>query len=83
MAAAGKTILVQIPDDLLVDLKAFCEAHMGAPVSRVVREALRHFMDARLEREPALRARFSEARARLQGRSSETIRLVGPESKRR
>ena len=82
MAVAGKTILVHLPHDLLVDVKAFCEAHMGAPVSRVVREALRHFIDARLETEPAVRERFSEARTRLRGPGVEPIRLVGSDTKR-
>ena len=40
----------------------FCEANYGAPAIRIIREAVRQFIDESLENEPALRKRFEEAR---------------------
>jgi hypothetical protein len=73
-----KKLLLELPDDLRSDLDAFCEAHYGAPAARILREALRRFIDDQVKAEPELRARYIEARSRPQGRPSEPILLVKP-----
>ena len=72
----AKSLLVNWPDDLAVDLAAFSEAHYGAPVSRIVREAVRQFIDAKLNAEPSLRQRFVAARAVFGKKRSAKIRLL-------
>jgi hypothetical protein len=37
------------------DLVDFCEAHRGAPGNRIVQDALRAFIDERLQAEPELK----------------------------
>ncbi len=79
---AGKQLPVQLPDDLRIDLAAFCEANLNAPAACVIREALRDYIDRRAEAEPALRERYLAARARIIGRPSDPIRLLNPKAKR-
>jgi len=77
---AKKTLPPQdLPEDLAVDLWAFSEAHYGAPEARVVRSALRLFIDAQLAGEPQTRQRFNEAKARLL-RSRDNVRAIEPRS---
>jgi metal-responsive CopG/Arc/MetJ family transcriptional regulator len=78
---AGKQLLVEIPDDLRIDLDSFREANLGATKARVVREALRQYIDNRIAAEPDLRARYYEARNRLIGRADAPIRLIKPREK--
>lgn len=44
------------------DLADFCAACYGAPKVRVIRRAVRCFIDAELAEKPELRRRFNEAR---------------------
>lgn len=76
-----KSVLLELPNDLALDLAAFSEAHYGAPHVRIVREAIRRFIDVQLNAEPALRQRFNEARALLAKTVSDTIRLLDSSSK--
>jgi hypothetical protein len=53
---------LQLGEPLASDLADFCEAHYGAPEIRIIREALRLFIDAQLAAEPKTRKRFQAAR---------------------
>ena len=48
-----------------LDLDAFRDAHYDASYSRVVREALRFFIDSQIKAEPETRRRFDKAKIRL------------------
>lgn len=63
-------------EPLDTDLADFCEAHYGAPEVRVIREALRLFIDGRLAAEPELRKRFEEARRKRLGALAEQENVV-------
>ncbi len=47
---------------LASDLQDFCAAHYNCPAVEVIREAVRQFIDARLEAEPEMCRRFEKAR---------------------
>jgi len=55
------------PEPLNSDFVDFCEAHRGSPGNRIVQDALRAFIDERLEVEPELKKRFDEARRKRLG----------------
>ncbi len=55
------------PEPLRSDFVDFCEAHRGAPGSRIVEDALRAFIDERLAAEPELKKRFDAARRKRLG----------------
>ncbi len=74
--AAQKPELFKFPAGLHLDLKAFCEAHYGAPKTRIVQEALKAFISSQLAEEPKLRVRFDEARTRLDQNRAHAIRLL-------
>ena len=69
---AGPTSLPvqQLPEELSIDLVAFCEAHYGASKARIVREALRLFIDTQLAEEPQTRKRFDQVKDRLSGQKA-------------
>jgi hypothetical protein len=71
----SKDVNVTLNDELSLDLWAFCEAHYGASQQRVICEALRHFIDGRLESEANVRLRFQEAKARAQSRMAAVFSL--------
>jgi len=50
---------------LAQDLEAFCAAHYKAEKGEIIRKALRSFIDARLDEEPVMKARFLKERALL------------------
>jgi hypothetical protein len=58
---------LQLGEPLATDLTDFCEAHYGAPEIRIIREALRTFIDQRLAAEPEVARRFEESRRRRLG----------------
>ncbi|MPZ39892.1 MAG: hypothetical protein GEU95_17900 [Rhizobiales bacterium] len=58
------------------DLIDFCEAHRGAPIDRIIRDALRAFIDDRLAAEPELKKRFDEARRLRLGAKDSVVQLV-------
>lgn len=58
---------LQLGEPLASDLADFCEAHYGAPEIRIIREALRQFIDTRLGAEPEVARRFEEARRKRIG----------------
>lgn len=57
----------RLGEPLSTDLAAFCEAHLGTPEIKVIREAVRFYMEHRLAREPELRDRYEAARKRMIG----------------
>ena len=59
---AKQAIPIRLPDELELDLRAFGKAHYDAPLSRIVSDAVRVFIDARLTAEPAMRERFEAFR---------------------
>ena len=76
-----KKLPLELPDDLALDLAAFSEAHYGAPHARIIREAIRRFIDVQVKAEPLMRQRFNEARALLGKKASDTIRLLNSSTK--
>jgi hypothetical protein len=56
-----------LPEPLNSDFIDFCEAHRGAPGNRIIQDALRAFIDERLQAEPELKKRFDEARRKRLG----------------
>jgi hypothetical protein len=65
-----------LDEPLASDLVDFCEAHRGSPEKRIVADALRAFIDERLDAEPELRKRFEDARRKRLGIKEDKIRLV-------
>lgn len=55
---------MEIPRDLDLDLSAFSEAHFDATRGRIVRDALRLFIERELANDPVTRERFERARER-------------------
>ena len=60
-----KLPVVELPAELVLDLDAFRDAHYDASYSRVVREALRFFIDSQIKAQPETRRRFDKAKIRL------------------
>ena len=60
----SKGKLVDLGDQLQASLDAFCEAHYGAPQVRIIREAVRTFIEAGLAAEPELHKRYDAIRER-------------------
>jgi hypothetical protein len=52
--------LVKLPSDLAVALEAYCRANEGTARINVVRNAIRTYIDWRLEADAQLRLRFEE-----------------------
>ena len=63
---AKQPIPIRLPDDLEDDLRAFSGAHYDAPLSRIVGDALRDFIDRRLEAEPEVEQETRIVAASLQ-----------------
>lgn len=63
------------------ELLDFCEAHRGAPEQRIIADALRAFIDDRLDAEPELKKRFDAARKKRLGRDEKPIRLIKNDDK--
>ena len=74
-----QAIPIRLPDDLELDLRVYSEVHHGAPLSRIVADALREFISGRLASEPAMRQRF-EAFRRKRTPDTPNLRVVGGES---
>jgi hypothetical protein len=71
------TSRLDLDEPLANDLLDFCEAHRGSPVNRIVRDALRAFIDDRLKAEPELRKRFDESRRkRLAGLEGDNVTVL-------
>jgi predicted transcriptional regulator len=75
-----KTIIIDVPEELAIDLDAFAEAYYEAPRSTIIRRALREHIDASLDAEPKRRELFEAAKARLTP-VGDKIRLIEPGSK--
>lgn len=72
---------LQLGEPLASDLADFCEAHYGAPEIRIIREALRQFIDARLAVEPEVAKRFAAARAVRVGGAGATNVVAMPKTR--
>jgi hypothetical protein len=57
-------------------LADFCEANRGSPEVRIIRDALKFFIEHELEAEPRLRERFDAARERRLATSGSPVRSV-------
>ena len=64
-------------EDPKADLKDFCAANYAAPKARVIADALRSFIRAKLDAEPELRRRFDAARRKRIGDKAQVI-PIGP-----
>ena len=72
----GQKQLFELGGELRASLGDFCEAHYGAPQSRIVREALKAFIEDRLSAEPEVRKRYEQARAKRLGKAGENVRVL-------
>ncbi|QQO14956.1 hypothetical protein JJB99_01820 [Bradyrhizobium diazoefficiens] len=57
-------------------LRDFCEANYGAPETRIIREAIKFFIEHQLAAEPRLKARFDEAREKRLAAQAAPVRMV-------
>jgi hypothetical protein len=76
MPARSTGSRLNLGEPLASDLIDFCEAHRGAPEIRIIRDALRAFIDDRLSAEPELRKRFEAARKKRLGATDDKIRIM-------
>lgn len=76
-----KRLPLRLSDNVAKDLWAFCEAHYGAPQTRIIEEALRHFIGQELDSDPHLRERFEALRARGREDSRPTLISISPPAK--
>ena len=70
----------QLGEPLASDLTDFSEAHYSAPEVEIIRRAVRAFIDAELENDPAGRRRFDEARRTRLAAERPAVALVKPKS---
>jgi hypothetical protein len=54
----------------------FREGYLGAPESRVIAEAIEHYMADRLAAEPEVKKRYEEAREKRLGTKGMVVKLV-------
>jgi hypothetical protein len=67
---------IPLDEPLAGDFLDFCAAHYGAPEREIIRAALRAFIDARLEAEPAMRKRYDTAKKlRVGGEAPKLVKL--------
>lgn len=64
MAKSNKSggFRLDLGEPLAGDLSDFQVAHYGASATEIIRRALRDFIDARLEEEPTMNARYQAAK---------------------
>jgi len=67
---------LELPTDLAIDLHAFCEAHFGSAKQRVIRDALRRFIDEEIKSNQGPRERFNELKRSLERSQQPSIRVV-------
>ena len=60
-------------DDKLADLS---EGYKGAPVTRLVREAVEEYIQRCLDKEPAVRRRYDEARKKRLNNTSKNLSVI-------
>jgi hypothetical protein len=77
----SKGKLIDLGEPLQASLDAFCEAHYGAPQVRIIREAVRAFIEAALATEPELRKRYDAARERVLEDVGGNVRVLDVRSK--
>ena len=62
-----------LPEPLAGDLADFCAASWGPPECNIVQAALRAFIDEHLSKEPELRKRYEDAKAKRRARRGDNI----------
>ncbi len=77
----GKNKLIDLGEALQASLDAFCEAHYGAPQVRIIREAVRDFIERRLAAEPEMGKRYDAIRERGLGEVGDNVRILDVRSK--
>lgn len=74
--AMGSKILIDLGEQLRISLEDFCEANYGAPATRIVREAVKAFIEERLAAEPETQKRYETAMARRLSTTGENVRVL-------
>lgn len=72
MAKAKNFNLGEETEGILHDI---CEAHYGAPEVRIIREAVKLFVEESLKAEPELKKRFKAAQQKRLGENVRALRL--------
>lgn len=76
--ASMRTMLLQLPEDLALDLDAFCALHFNATRAVVIREAIRRLIGEEVAANPCFRERMAQKTERLQkARDAARKRLTG------
>jgi hypothetical protein len=73
-----KPLLVELSEELTNDLEAFCAANLGTAKARVVREAIRYYIDARIQGDPELRNRYHVAHTHPFSPQADALRVLKP-----
>jgi hypothetical protein len=71
-----KRLPVKLPDELALDLWAFCELHFGVAHNRVIEKAVRKFIDDELNNDERARIRFEEIRSAAATRQNHPLRIA-------
>ena len=80
----AETISLPLGAELALDLEAFCQSNRGQPAKvRIIREAIRDYIDAAIAKDDDLLKRFGDMKAEIAANVSAgtSIRLVRPEEK--
>jgi len=75
-ASVSAKFSLELPPDLAIVLHAFCEALLGSPRQRVIREALRRFIDEEIKSNQGVRERFNELKRSLERSQQPSIRVI-------
>jgi hypothetical protein len=75
-------ILLELTNEQLRDLDALSEAYFGTARVRLIRQAIREFIERQVNADSGLRQRFEDARVRGAS-SSHVLRLVSPDPTRK
>lgn len=78
VAGKRKSLPLKLPDDLALDLWAFCELHHGAPHNRIIEKAVRKFIDDELSDNAGALRTFEEIKSQAVIRSPLQIVRMSP-----
>ena len=70
---------IPLPSELALDLEVFCAANYNAEKGEIIRNALRFFIDVRLDAEPEMRKRFIEKKALLNKKPGTVVPIRPPD----
>lgn len=76
MAPKSKDAKLQLGEPCAGKLADFCEAMLDAPQKTVIRAALERYIDAELEQNPGIKARYDEARKKRLEQQGQVVKLV-------